>query len=53
MPIINAAVKLLIFQVANSIHGSYKDQYYYGYYGGQSTGSGSGNTIGSHNAQSD
>ena len=37
------------FFPGNSISGSYKDQYWYG---GQSTGSGSGNTIGSHNAQS-
>ena len=38
-----------LFHSGNSISGHYKDQYWYG---GQSTGSGSGNTIGSHNAQS-
>ena len=39
----------ITFQVTASKAVSYKDQYWYG---GQSTGSGSGNTIGSHNAQS-
>ena len=50
-----ATMKLAIFLVAafltviTSTKEAEEDQYWYG---GQSTGSGSGNTIGSHNAQS-